>query len=92
MLCLVAHRVQIFAIPWTVAHQAPLSMGFSRQEYWSVLPFLHPGDLPDPGIEPVSAVSPALKDSLRAEPSGEAQMGCYLTVKLNDLLIYARHR
>ena len=38
--------------PWTVAHQAPLSMGFSRQEYWSGLPFPSPGDLPDPGIEP----------------------------------------
>ena len=40
--------------PWTVAHPAPLSMGFSRQEYWSELPFPSPWDLPDPGIEPVS--------------------------------------
>ena len=40
-----------FATPWTVAHQASLSMGFSRQEYWSGLPFLSPGDLPDPGIK-----------------------------------------
>ena len=40
--------------PWTVAHQAPLSMGFSRQEDWSGLPFPPPGDLPDPGVEPVS--------------------------------------
>ena len=39
-------------MPWTVAHQAPLSMRFPRQEYWSRLPFLSPGDLPDPGIEP----------------------------------------
>ena len=46
--------------PWTVAHQAPLSMEFSRQEYWSGLPFPIPGDLPDPGIEPTSPVSPAL--------------------------------
>ena len=54
--------------PWTVAHQAPLSMGFPRQEYWSGLPFPSPGDLPDPGIEPGS---PALKeDSLPAEPPG----------------------
>ena len=45
-------------IPWTVACQAPLSMGFSRQEYWSGLPFPSPGDLPDPGIEPRS---PALQ-------------------------------
>ena len=44
----------------TVAHQAPLSMGFSRQEYWSGLPCPSPGDLPDPGIEPVSLTSPAL--------------------------------
>ena len=52
--------VQLFATPWTVAHQAPLSMGFSRQEYWSRLPFSSPGDLPDPGIEPMSLESPAL--------------------------------
>ena len=42
-------HVQLFAIPWTVAYQAPRSMGFSRQEYWSGFPFLSPGDLPDPG-------------------------------------------
>ena len=45
---------------WTIAHQAPLSMGFSRQEYWSGLSFSSPGDLPDPGIEPSSTMSPAL--------------------------------
>ena len=43
--------VWLFAAPWTVAHQAPLSMGFSKQEYWSGLPFPSPGDLPDPGIQ-----------------------------------------
>ena len=53
-------RVRLFATPWTVAHQAAPSMGFSRQEYWSGLPFPYPGDLPDPGIEPVSLMSPAL--------------------------------
>ena len=47
-------------ILWTVARQAPLSMGFSRQEYWSVLPCPPPEDLPDPGIESVSLTSPAL--------------------------------
>ena len=46
--------VQHFSTPWTVAHQAPLSMGFSRQEYWSGLPFPPPGDLPDAGIETAS--------------------------------------
>ena len=45
-----------FATPWTVTHQASLSMGFSRQEYWSGLPFPSPGDLPNPGIEPTSAL------------------------------------
>ena len=44
--------VQLFVTPWTVTYQAPLSMGFSGQEYWSVLPFPFPGDLPDPKIEP----------------------------------------
>jgi len=53
-------RVQLFVTPWTVACQAPLSVGFSRQEYWSGLPFPPPGDLPNPGIEPISPVSPAL--------------------------------
>ena len=53
-------RVQLFAIPWTAAHQAPLSMGFSSQEYWSGLPFPTPGNVPDTGTEPISLVSPAL--------------------------------
>ena len=47
-------RDQLFATPWTVAYQDPQSMGFSRQEYWSGLPFPSPGDLPNPGIEPGS--------------------------------------
>ena len=55
--------------PWTVAYQAPLSMGFSRQECWSGLPFPSPGDLPDPGIEPRS---PALQaEALLSEPPGK---------------------
>ena len=53
-------RVQLFATPGTVAHQAPLSMAFSRQEYWSSLTFPLPEDLPDPGMEPTSLTSPAL--------------------------------
>ena len=51
-------RIRLFATLWTVAHQAPLSIGFSKQEYWSRLPFPTPGDLPNPGIE---LVSPALQ-------------------------------
>ena len=55
-------HVRLFAMLWTVAHQAPLSIGFSRQEFWSGLPFPSPEDLPDPGIEPASLMSPALAD------------------------------
>ena len=57
--CMLSH-VRLFATPWTVAHWAPLSMGFPRQEYWGGLPFPTPGDLPDPGIEPMSLESLAL--------------------------------
>ena len=62
-------RVQLFATPQTVAYQVPPSMGFSRQEYWSGLPFPSLGDFPDPGIEPRS---PALQaDALPSEPPGK---------------------
>ena len=61
--------VRLLAIPWTIAYQAPLSMGFSRQKYWSGLPFPSPGDLPDPGIEPRSAALQA--DALHSEPPGK---------------------
>ena len=62
-------RVLLFATPWTVAYQAPPSMGFSRQEYWSGLPFPSPGGLPDPGIEPRSPTLEA--DALTSEPPGK---------------------
>ena len=62
------NRVQLFVTPWTVAYQAPLSVEFSRQEYWSGLPFPSSGDLPNPGIE---SRSPALlADALLSEPPG----------------------
>ena len=61
-------RVQLFVTPWTLAYQAPPSMGFSKQEYWSGLPFPSPGDPPDPGTE---RRSPAVQaDALPSEPSG----------------------
>ena len=64
-----------FVTPWTVACQAPLSMGFPRQEYWSGLPFPSPGGLPDPGIKPTSPLSPVLAGGfLTTEPPGEPQM------------------
>ena len=59
-LCRVLSYVWLFTAPWTVAHQSPLPMGFSRQEYWSGLPFPTPENLPDPGIELMSLASPAL--------------------------------
>ena len=66
---LVAKSCSTLVTLWTVAHQAPLSMGFSRYEYWSGLPFSSPGDLPNPEIEPRS---PALQaDSLLPEPLGK---------------------
>ena len=69
MVVLVAKLCPTLATPWTVAHQAPLSMGFSRQEYWNGLPFPSPGDLPNPGIEPGS---PALQaDDLLTEVWGK---------------------
>ena len=65
-VCLLLSRIQLFVTPWTVAFLASLSLEFSRQEYWSGLPFPSPGTLPDPGIEPGS---PALqRDSLPPEP------------------------
>ena len=66
-------HVRFFGTPWTVACQAPPFMEFSRQEYWSGLPFPSPGDLPDPGIKPGS---PALQaDALPSEPLGKPIVG-----------------
>ena len=64
-------RVQLFVTLWTVALQAPLSVGFSKQKYWNGLPFPSPGDLPNPGIEPGSPALPA--DTLSSEPPGKPQ-------------------
>ena len=70
--------VQLFETPWTVAYQASLSMGFSRQEYWSGLPSPPPGDLPKPGIKLMSPASPALQaDSLTL-----SQQGMYFCLKI----------
>ena len=71
-------RVQLFATPWTVDDQTPLSMGFSRQGYWSGLPCPPPGDLPDPGIEPASLMSPALAGGFfTTSTTGETLQGFY---------------
>ena len=72
--CYLLQSVQLFATLWTVARQTPLSMGFSRQEYWSGLPCPPPGNLPGPGIKPVSSESPALQmDSLPTESAGKQE-------------------
>ena len=68
-VCWSLSRVRLFVIPWTAAHQAPLSMEFSRQEHWSGLPIPSPKDLPNPGIEPRSPTLQA--DSLPSEPPGK---------------------
>ena len=65
-------RVRLFVTPWTVAHQAPPSMEFSKQEYWSGLPFPSPRDHPNPGIEPRSPAWQA--DALPSEPPGKPKM------------------
>ena len=88
--CLLSHfsRVQLFVTPWIVALQAPLSVGFSWQEYWSGLPFPPPGDIPDPGIEPVS---PAVQvDSLllsHRESPVTCQVGLKGSFSINNGLI-----
>ena len=68
-------RVRLFVTPWTVAHQAPLSMGFSRQEYWGGLLCPPPGGLPNPGIKPTSLLSPALAITLPWWDDGSLILG-----------------
>ena len=72
-------HVQLFATLWTLARQAPLSMGFSRQEHWSGLPFPSPRDLPNPGIEPQPPELQA--DALSSEPPGKLESA---NITLND--------
>ena len=69
VVVLLLSHVPLFATLWTVAHQVPLSMGFLRQEYWSGLPFPSPGDLPNPGIKPLS--SALAGGFFAAEPPGK---------------------
>ena len=78
-VCAMLSHVQLFATPWIVAHQALLSMEFSRQEYWSGLPFPPPGDLLDPGTEPTSHKSPTLAGGFFTSwATGEALSSLYL--------------
>ena len=70
--------VWLFVTPWTVAHQAPLSMGFSRQQYLSELPFTPPVELPNSGMEPASLVPPALTEILYPCDTQEASVSIYV--------------
>ena len=87
--------VQLFAIPWIVAHQAPLYMGLSWQEYWSGLSFYPPGDLPDPGIDSASLMSPASGGrSFTTTPPGKPSDSCiYHQVKVqnNSIITFIFH-
>ena len=74
--------VQLYVTPWTVAHQVPLPMGFSRQDYWSRLPFPSPGDLPNPGIKTMSPVAPAQAGRFfTTEPPGKPRRFLRITKK-----------
>ena len=76
--------IRPFATPWTVAHQAPLFMKVPRQEYWSGLRFPPPGDLPDPGIEPVSPTSKVDSLPLTAEPPGKQLIQYHTAIKVAE--------
>ena len=79
-------RVWLSATPWTEARQAPLSMGFSRQEYWSGLPCPAPGDIPTPGIKPASPVAPTFQaDSL---PLNHSYDSIQLQLSQNKVIVY----
>ena len=80
-------HARLFATPWTVAYQAPPSMGFSRQEYWSGVPLPSPGDLPDPGIEPGSPTLQA--DALPSEPPGVTLIFKVTFILFLKILIYS---
>ena len=83
-------HVRLFATPWTVANQAPPSMGFSRQEYWNGLPFPSPGDLPHPGIQPGS---PALQaDALLPEPPGKSLNLCLVYSFFSENQVYLQRQ
>ena len=84
-MCYLLSHVQLFVTPWTVTCQAPLSMGFSRQEYRSGLPFSFPGDLHNPGIEPRSPELQA--DSLLSEPSTQC-LSLLFFITLHSVVLY----
>ena len=85
-MCAYVCSVVSLCDPWTVAHQAPLSLEFSRQKYWSRLPFLTPGDLPNPGMETVSLLSPALAEG-SFMPPGKPQVNVKKGLSESDICL-----
>ena len=81
-------HVKLFATPWTVARQAPLSMGFSRQEYWNRLPCPPPGDLPNPGIEPALCPLCWQGGSSPLEPPGKPTYMCIYMYNMSSKTTY----
>ena len=83
-------RVRLFAIQWTVAHHAPLFMGFSRQEHWSGLPFSSPEDLPDPEIEP--SLPHCKQDALLSESPGHPHFQCLAQLINGVVCLWAEYK
>src|SRR5574337_1166978 len=84
--------IRLFVTLWTIALQAPLSMGFSRQEYWGGLPCSPPGDLPNPGIKPASTVAPALQaDCLPLSHQGSLYVCVYIYINTHIYHIFFIH-
>ena len=79
-------HIQLCVTPWTAPHQAPLSMGFFRQEYWSGLPCPPPGDLPDPEIEPISPSSPACRQGRHLNPRACSHVGIWGWAQISSVL------
>ena len=85
-------HIRLFATLWPVASQSPLPMGFSRQEYWSGLPFSYPGNLPDPGIEPMSPASSALAGgSFTTVSPGKPKLHIHTMTKLESSIWKTRY-
>ena len=84
-VCMRSHSViWLFATPWTVAHQVPLSMEFSKQEFWNRLPFPPPGDLPNSGMKPTSPASPELADGFFYTWEAPIYLSNYIYIKRED--------
>ena len=87
-MLLLSHFSHFFVTPWTVAYQAPLSMGFPRKQYWSGLPCPPPGDLPKPGIKPTCSVCSALPADSLPEPPGKPRRTSIISVQFSRSVMF----